>query len=30
MKNETGFSVIEALIAVPTLSMIVAVVVPYL
>ncbi len=30
MKNEAGISVIEALIAVATLSMIVAVVVPYL
>jgi len=30
MKNDTGISMIEALIAVATLSMIVAIVVPYL
>ena len=30
MKNESGISVVEALIAVATLSMIVAIVIPYL
>jgi len=30
MKNEKGISVVEALIAVATVSMIIAVVVPYL